>query len=332
MRLPVLRPSEALERLRSHIPPRTASSVFAFYSSALGGIVTDPSLATVPVDDHAFHRGHAVFDTCHVSAGKAFNLSMHLDRLLSSARQARILPALDEQLPPAFTKEALRQTVLQTIAATGRREGVYVRYWCSAGRGDFSISPARCEGPSFFCVAHEDMHSAALPRGLKAVTVGVPLKPPLLATMKSNNYLLNALVAMEAEAAGANLGIQIDEEGNLAESSVSAIGIVDTHGVLRSPPADSILHSTSWRRAHALSSRLVERGLLSSSRVAPISASELRDATEVLSFGGGWVEPIVRLDGKAVGSGEAGPVFSALDELIRADFYNPELTDDVPYE
>eukprot|EP01043_Picozoa_sp_COSAG02_P003441 COSAG02_NODE_84_length_39615_cov_144.775256_3_plen_109_part_00 len=26
-----------------------------------------------------------------------------------------------------------------------------------------------------------------------------PLKPPLLATMKSNNYLLNALVAMHAE-------------------------------------------------------------------------------------------------------------------------------------
>ena len=45
----------------------------------------------------------------------------------------------------------------------------------------------------------------------------MPLKPSLLATMKSTNYLLNALVAMEAESRGAHLGIQIDEHGFLAE-------------------------------------------------------------------------------------------------------------------
>jgi len=35
------------------------------------------------------------------------------------------------------------------------------------------------------------------PRGVSAAIVGVPLKPPLLATMKSTNYMLNAHVAME---------------------------------------------------------------------------------------------------------------------------------------
>ena len=35
----------------------------AFYSSELGGIVTDPALMVVSVDDHLVHRGHAVFDT-----------------------------------------------------------------------------------------------------------------------------------------------------------------------------------------------------------------------------------------------------------------------------
>ena len=38
-----------------------------------------------------------------------------------------------------------------------------------------------------------------VPVGVAAVTVDVPLKPPLLATMKSNNYLLNAPVAMHAD-------------------------------------------------------------------------------------------------------------------------------------
>ena len=141
MKLPLLSAEQALTRLRSALPARTAASVFAGYSSALGGIVTDPSLLTVPMDDHGFHRGHCVFDTCHVEDGHAFGLSMHLDRLLSSARQARILPAADAELPPAFEKESLRSIILQTIAATGRRDGVFVRYWCSAGRGDFSSEP-----------------------------------------------------------------------------------------------------------------------------------------------------------------------------------------------
>ena len=36
---------------------RGKAQTYAFFSSAYGGIVTDPSLMTVPVDDHAFHRG-----------------------------------------------------------------------------------------------------------------------------------------------------------------------------------------------------------------------------------------------------------------------------------
>ena len=51
-----------------------------------------------------------------------------------------------------------------------------------------------------------------------AVTVDVPLKPDLLATMKSNNYLLNALVMMAAQDTGAQLGIQT-ENGMITESA-----------------------------------------------------------------------------------------------------------------
>ena len=49
---------------------------------------------------------------------------------------------------------------------------------------------------------HYSPHSSSPPLLLWKV----PLKPHLLATMKSNNYLINAIVAMEAEARGANLG------------------------------------------------------------------------------------------------------------------------------
>ena len=38
-----------------------AAPTVAVYSSVLGGIVTDPALMVLPLDDHMVHRGHAVF-------------------------------------------------------------------------------------------------------------------------------------------------------------------------------------------------------------------------------------------------------------------------------
>jgi len=152
-RLPVVAWERAASALRSRTPQRVRDEVFAFYSSALGGISTDARLASVPLDDHGFHRGHAVFDTCNVHAGKAFGLDFHLDRLLRSAAAARI------ESPPS--KADLRSIVLQTLAATRRADGVFCRYWLTAGRGDFSISPSACrEGTcGFYVVAHADGHT-----------------------------------------------------------------------------------------------------------------------------------------------------------------------------
>ena len=42
----------------------------AFYSSQLGGIVTDPALMVIPFDDHMVHRGHGIFDTAGLVGGR----------------------------------------------------------------------------------------------------------------------------------------------------------------------------------------------------------------------------------------------------------------------
>lgn len=328
-RLPILGGTEAFNRLQAALPAKCSVENYAAYSSVLKGIVTDPSLMSVPLDDHGFHRGHCVFDTCNVENGKAFGLSFHLERLFRSAQMAQIL---QEPPAPAF-REEIKSAILQTIAATKRKDEVFVRYWLSAGRGDFAVSPKNCSGPTFYCVAHKDSHSATEPRGLKAATVDVPLKPPLLATLKSNNYLLNALVAMEADKrGGASIGVQFDAEGYLGESAVSTIAIVDANGVLKAPPAEAILPSTTWMRIVALSDGLIEKGLLTACSQEVVHASELIGCREMFTLGGGWIEPIVAFDDKSVGDGAPGPVFRALDTLVRDDFLNPDLTDDIPYD
>lgn len=60
--------------------------------------------------------------------------------------------------------------------------------------------------------------------GVKEYTVNVPLKPPLLATIKSNNYLLNALVCEQAQEKGGFLGIQMDADGLITEGSIGREG------------------------------------------------------------------------------------------------------------
>ena len=62
-----------------------ATNFYAMYSSVLGGIVTDPALMVLPLDDHMVHRGHAVFDTATLTHGMLYQLDLHLDRLIKSA-------------------------------------------------------------------------------------------------------------------------------------------------------------------------------------------------------------------------------------------------------
>src|SRR4030095_14816544 len=88
---------------------------WAFYSSQLGGVVTDPALMLIPFDDHMVHRGHGIFDTATLVDGKIYDLEAHLDRFLLSATRSRL------RLPGS--RESLRDIIVQTTAVSGRRDG-----------------------------------------------------------------------------------------------------------------------------------------------------------------------------------------------------------------
>src|SRR4249919_1170044 len=99
----ILTTEKALACLRQSVHAK-ATNFYAMYSSVLGGIVTDPALMVLPLDDHMVHRGHAVFDTATLTHGRLYQLDPHLDRLIRSADGARIA------LP--FSRPQLRQIIL----------------------------------------------------------------------------------------------------------------------------------------------------------------------------------------------------------------------------
>src|SRR3989449_8584510 len=193
-RIPLFSVDDAIRRLHQTVHAK-ASNFYAMYSSALGGIVTDPALMVLPLDDHMVHRGHSVFDTATLTGGMLYQLDPHLDRLLRSAELARV--------PLPFPREELRQIILDTAAASRQREGS-VRYWLSAGPGGFGLGPAECVGSSFYVMIFkgESYPDSFYTQGVKVVTSTVAIKPPFFAQVKSTNYLPNVLVVVEAKDRG----------------------------------------------------------------------------------------------------------------------------------
>jgi 4-amino-4-deoxychorismate lyase len=310
--IPVFTTEKAIAALRQTAHAK-AANFYAMYSSILGGIVTDPALMVVPLDDHMVHRGHAVFDTATLTHGMLYQLDPHLDRLIKSAGGARIA------LP--FARERLREIILATAAASRQREGS-VRYWLSAGPGGYGLGPSECVGSSFFVIVfkQEAYPETYYRQGIEIITSQVPIKPPLFARIKSTNYLPNVLVVMEAKDRGADNGVFIDQRGMVAESSNMNVAFVTKERVFRHPPFDAILSGITIQRVLHFAERLVQQGALSSVKLADIPIDEGREAAEMMLIGSSIkVAPVVAWDGKKIGDGNPGPVTKKLLEMWNED-------------
>jgi len=311
----VLSQAEGLARLSQIVHPKSVN-FYAAYSSVLGGIVTDPSLMVLPLDDHMVHRGHAVFDTATLTHGMLYQLDPHLDRLLRSAALARIA------VP--FSRGDLRQIILDTAAASEKRDGS-VRYWLSAGPGGFSLGSGECIGSTFYVMVfkQEAYPERYYTEGMKVVTSTIPIKPPLFARTKSTNYLPNVLVVLDANDRGADNGIFIDQHGNVGEGSNMNVAFVTKDGVFRHPPFDAILSGITIQRVLQFAERLRDEKELREIRLSDIPVSEGREAAEMMLIGSSIkVAPVIEWDGQPIGDGKPGPITKKLLQLWEEDTHS----------
>ena len=251
MATPILTTKDALARLSQGVHEKSTNFA-AMYSSVLGGIVTDPALMVLPLDDHMVHRGHAVFDTAAIVNGQLYQLDPHLERFLRSAEMARI--------PLPYEPQEMRQIIIDTATASGWRDAS-VRYWLSVGQGGFGLSAAECVGSSFYVMIFRGQISpeSYYTEGMKVITSNVAIKPPYFAQVKSTNYLPNALVILDAKDHGADNGIFIDERGLVGESSNMNVAFVTHDRVFRHPKFDAILSGITIQRIMELAQQLVQQ-------------------------------------------------------------------------
>ena len=303
---------EALRGLRAKQPVK----YWAFYSSQLGGIVTDPALMVLPFDDHMVHRGHGIFDTAGLVDGKIYDLEAHLDRFLASAERSKL------RLPG--TRAEMREIIVRTAAAAGQQNGA-IRYWLSSGPGSLELSPVPGADPGFFVMIFGGLSYPErwYTEGLKVMTTTYPIKPALYAITKSTNYLPNVLMQMEAKAVGLDNGVFLDAAGNVGESSNMNVAFVTRDGALRHPKFDHILSGCTSLRLLALAPALVVRGLIMAVEVCDIPVADARAAREMMLIGSSIkVAPIVEWDKAPIHDGKPGPVTKALLELLEEDMRN----------
>jgi 4-amino-4-deoxychorismate lyase len=319
-----LNETQVIEQLRA-LRAKQPVKYTAFYSSQLGGIVTDPALMVIPFDDHMVHRGHGIFDTAGIVNGKIYDLDAHLDRFLKSAERSKLkLPA---------SRDEMRDIIIKTTAASGRRDGS-IRYWLSSGPGSLDLTPAAGAEPGFFVMIFAGLvyPEKWKTEGVRVMTTTYPIKPPLYAITKTTNYMPNVLMQMEAKEKGFDNGVFIDHEGHVGESSNMNVAFVTNDNVLVHPKFDHILSGCTSMRLLELARTLVQQGQLKDVKVGHVSLADALAAKEMLLIGSSVkVAGIVQWDNHTIGDGQPGPISRALLQLLEEDMRSGDRLIDVPY-
>jgi 4-amino-4-deoxychorismate lyase len=322
--LPILADRDVFEKLRA-LREKQPVKYTAFYSSQLGGVVTDPALMVIPFDDHMVHRGHGIFDTAGIVNGKIYDLDAHLDRFLKSAERSKL------KLPG--TRAEMRDIIIRTTAASGRKDGS-IRYWLSSGTGSLDLTPVAGADPGFFVMIFAGLVYPEKWKtdGVRVMTTTYPIKPPLYAITKTTNYLPNVLMQMEAKEKGFDNGVFIDHDGHVGESSNMNVAFVNHDDVLVHPKFDHILSGCTSLRLLELARKLVTSGQLKDVKVTDVTMKEAIAAKEMLLIGSSVkVAGIVQWDDHKIGNGKPGPIASALLALLEEDMRSGDRLVDVPY-
>eukprot|EP00746_Dinoflagellata_sp_MGD_P155868 gnl/MRDRNA2_/MRDRNA2_85589_c0_seq6.p1 gnl/MRDRNA2_/MRDRNA2_85589_c0~~gnl/MRDRNA2_/MRDRNA2_85589_c0_seq6.p1 ORF type:complete len:314 (-),score=60.28 gnl/MRDRNA2_/MRDRNA2_85589_c0_seq6:174-1082(-) len=273
----------------------------------------------VPADDRAFVRGHAIFESICLTHGRIYRLQAHLDRMLSGRKKARIglpFPGDEDE-----NRKRMTQVIIDTCTAAGllnwELDEGRIRLVLSGGSGHFGLSPKGFES-TFYVIIHSMKSLGG--KGHAEVTTTVPIKPAMLAEMKSNNYMLNSLMHMDAEERGGRYGIWVKEDGNMGETCGSGLIFVTNDGVLRTPKFEGILPSCTVRRILEVAQEMKKKGLLKDVRQENIPLAEAKEAVEIVMCAVGIsLNPVIEWDGKKVGTGEVGPVAKELVKILHEE-------------
>lgn len=273
----------------------------------INGNLIHRDLAGVSPFDSVVQGGDAVWEGLRLYDGRIFKLAEHLERLRGSA-----LALAFAEIP---THEAIIREIQRTLAANNMTDGVHIRLTLTRGVKYTSGMDPRLNvsGPTLIVLAEfkEPVYDKT---GISLVTSSIRRFPPDCLDPKIHhaNLIQSILAKIEANAAGADDALMLDVRGFVAETNATHVFIVSGGAVLTSQLTacpEGITRATVMDLCRANGITHQEKDL---------SLTEIYRANEMFCTGTlGELVPVIKVDGRTIGDGAAGPVTERLTKLFR---------------
>ncbi len=275
----------------------------------IDGKYYDEKNARVSVFDHGLLYGDGIFEGIRAYNGRVFKLQEHIDRLFYSAK------AILLRIP--MSHAGLMRVVVETCRRNRIRDG-YIRLLVTRGRGTLGLNPNRCKRPSVIVIADRiQVYPPALyEKGMAIVTVPTTrnLHSALNPAIKSLNYLNNILAKIEANNSGCEEAIMLNADGFVAECTADNEFVVKEGQLFTPPLSAGALYGITRRVVMELAGqdglRVLEPNL---------TRYDLFNADECFLTGtGAELIPVVKIDGRVIGTGRPGRVTRRLVDTYHA--------------
>ncbi|PWK08465.1 aminotransferase class IV [Tumebacillus permanentifrigoris] len=310
----------------------------------LNGKILPVEQAQVSVLDHGFLYGAGLFETMRTVGGEPMFWAEHYARLVESAEALQLVSQVgisvaDDSLSQAglplpqanatrldtpisadskrfpWSSSDLHDLITATVRANDLEEA-YVRLSLTRGPGALGPSGKTCQTPTLVIYAKplalpaEDVYRCG--RDLLILQTRRN-SPELPVRVKSLNYLNSLLAYAELEARGGGEGIQLTNEGWIAEGAVSNLFFV-VEGELWTPSLDTgILPGIT--RAWVLQTAR-QQGI--PTREHRFTRAELREMTEAFTTSSVvGILPVVSVEQTPIDAGVPGPITSYLMQKWR---------------
>ncbi len=263
--------------------------------------------AKVSVYDSGFMLGDGVWEGLRLHDGVVVFLFEHLDRLFEGAKM------LD--LDIGKTKQELADAVYELLAANDMVDDVHLRLMVTRGpkRVPFQDPRLSKDGPTIAIIAeHSKVSVEAVKQGIKLHTVHVYRAAPVTQDPRLNSHSkLNCILALiQALKANAEEALMLDPQGFVNTTNSTNFFIV-RKGEVWTSTGDYCMNGITRQKVIDLCKA---NGItVYEKNFSLVDAYSADEAFVTGTFGA--QTPVREIDGRIIGSGEAGPVFWKIREL-----------------
>lgn len=268
----------------------------------VGGRLSHRDEAAVSPFDSSVQGGDAVWEGLRLYDGRIFRLTEHLARLRRSAT------ALAFSSIPSDAE--ITEQIRSTLAANRMHDDVHIRLTLTRGVKLTSGMDPRLNtaGPTLIVLAEYKVpvYSSA---GITLMTSSVRRHRPdsLDPAIHHNNLLTSIMAKLEANAAGADDALMLDDLGFVAETNATHLFLVQA-GVVQTPTTRACPAGITRSAVLDLCASVGLPCEVGDLRLTDVYAAEEAFVTGTM----GGLAPVVVVDGRRIGAGRPGPVTAQL--------------------